>query len=485
MNPEEDQDLPSKETLSEEEQQEEINHVKWSFKRILVSLRKLFVTTFNIREGAEVKQTTEGIKRDISFKGHNSWILVFSIFIASIGLNVNSIPVVIGAMLISPLMGPILGIGLAVGTNDWETLTRSLKNFGIMILIALATSVFYFAITPLTEITSELLNRVKPTLLDVFIAIFGGLAGIVAGSRKEKSNVVPGVAIATALMPPLCTAGYGLANGNTSMFFGAMYLFLLNSVFICLSTYFIIRYLRFPLKEFVDRGREKKIRVSISVFVALVIIPSGFIFYDVIRETIFNRNVRNYMAQEVFYEGAEIINEKILYDGKIKRIDLFLIGERVPDQVVNGWKKKLEMYDLNGTELQVHQAKDESGEIAGKLSEQVKSGIISDLYEKNQQVIASKDQRIAFLENELVKLQTKDSIPLQGIFKEAKVLFPWVSNIKAGFIRDAQGRSSQQSPLFFVQANSSDSLSIKEQSLTQWLEVRSGYNPVEIVVVGQ
>lgn len=450
----------------------ELKEVGFSFKRIIVSLIHLFKGTFNIRAGAQITDTIEGIRKDISFKGHNSWILVFSILIASIGLNVNSIPVIIGAMLISPLMGPILGLGLAVGTNDWETLTRSLKNFLVMVIIALTTSSLYFYLSPLEEITSELLSRVKPTLLDVFIAIFGGLAGIVAGSRKEKSNVVPGVAIATALMPPLCTAGYGLAHADSSIFFGAMYLFLLNSVFICISTYLVIRYLRFPLKEFVDRKGERRIKVSIWVFVSLVIIPSTFIFYDVIKETIFNKNAREFIAQEVYYEGAEIINQKVVFQPEEKKIELFLIGERVPSGTLEAWKKKLNTYDLADTKLTIHQSKDETGEIAGKLSEKVKSGIISDLYEKNAEILANKEQRIAFLENEISRLTRVDTIPVNALYKEARVLYPWVKNIQAGQLSGPKSVSTDKMNSVLVYCTLYPVSKVDSAKFSTWMDAR-------------
>ncbi|MCF6241446.1 MAG: DUF389 domain-containing protein, partial [Bacteroidales bacterium] len=190
--------------------------IAYNFISLIRVTKKFLIEILSIREGTDVEGTINGIKKDMVFRGVTVWILVASIFIASIGLNVNSIPVVIGAMLISPLMGPILGIGLSVGTNDWDTLLRSLKNFGIAIVISLITSIIYFLITPLKDASPELLARTKPTILDVLIAIFGGIAGIVAGSRSEKTNVIPGVAIATALMPPLCTAGYGIATGQYS-----------------------------------------------------------------------------------------------------------------------------------------------------------------------------------------------------------------------------------------------------------------------------
>lgn len=226
--------------------------------KLFFSLKDFLTHILNIKDGADIPGTIEGIKKDIDFTGHKAWILILSILIASIGLNVNSTAVIIGAMLISPLMGPILGAGLAVGVNDPETFSRSIRNLATAVGISLVTSTLFFLISPFDTADSELLARTKPTLFDILIAFFGGAAGIIAGSRSEKSNVVPGVAIATALMPPLCTAGFGLANGDWRFFAGAFYLFLLNSIFIWLATYLVVRFINFPKVKFIDPAREKR-----------------------------------------------------------------------------------------------------------------------------------------------------------------------------------------------------------------------------------
>ena len=202
-------------------------------------------------------ETVDSIRKGVEFKGANLWILIFAIFMASLGLNVNSTAVIIGAMLISPLMGPIMGVGLSVGLNDFELMKRSLKSFLITTLFSVT---LFFLVSPVAEGQSEVLARTSPTIYDVFIALMGGLAGVTALSTKEKGNVIPGVAIATALMPPLCTAGYGLATGNLIYFLGAFYLYFINSVFISLATFIGVRVMHFQRKEFVDKNREKKVR---------------------------------------------------------------------------------------------------------------------------------------------------------------------------------------------------------------------------------
>ena len=205
------------------------------------------------------EDTVEAIRKGIVFRGTNLWVLIFATFIASLGLNTNSTAVIIGAMLISPLMGPIMGIGLGVGINDFELIKKAFRNLLIATIFSVLTSTLYFLLSPLNEARSELLARTTPTIYDVLIAFFGGMAGIVASSTKLKGNVIPGVAIATALMPPLCTAGFGLASGNLSYFFGAFYLFTINSVFIAVATTLGVRLMHFSKKKFMDKEREKKV----------------------------------------------------------------------------------------------------------------------------------------------------------------------------------------------------------------------------------
>ncbi|MCH2215585.1 MAG: TIGR00341 family protein [Flavobacteriales bacterium] len=307
----------------------------------------------SLREETDYQKTRAGIVKDVSFRGHTVYILICSIFIASIGLNLNSPAVIIGAMLIAPLMGPILGMGLALGTNDDELLAKGLKNFAVMVVISLLTSTVYFLITPLVEYQPELLARTKPTTLDIFVAIFGGVAGIVAGSRKEKSNVIPGVAIATALMPPLCTAGFGLATANWPFFFGAFYLFLLNSVFICISTLLGVRYLRFPLRKFVNQNRERKVRFYMAFVTTVVILPSLWIFWGVLRESWFKGHAEAFVAEVIKMDGTRIVNKKFVYNDSIPVIELFVFGNEIPEDTIAYWKAKLPIYGLEPCQLEV------------------------------------------------------------------------------------------------------------------------------------
>ena len=270
----------------------EVNKV--SFKQSFDSFKVFIKELMSINHDVDRDETVKSIVADIEFSGTNIWILMCSIIVASIGLINDSTAVIIGAMLISPLMGPIRGIGLALSTNDFKILIKSLSNFGVMIAVSVLASFLFFLITPIKTETSELLSRTEPQVLDILIAFFGGLAGVISATIKNKGGtltVVPGVAIATALMPPLCTVGYGLALANWSYFIGAFYLFLLNSVFICLATFLVLRLLKFPLVQFVNPKIEKKVKIYVFVVILLIIIPSVVKFSSMIKKSLFEQNL--------------------------------------------------------------------------------------------------------------------------------------------------------------------------------------------------
>jgi uncharacterized hydrophobic protein (TIGR00271 family) len=402
---------------------------------LVIATRRFLRSILNITEGTDIESTIAGIKRDISFRGPTAWILIFSIFIASIGLNVNSTAVIIGAMLISPLMGPILGIGLSIGTNDFETLIRSLKNLGIAVSIALVTSTLYFLITPLNIEQSELLARTKPTFLDVMVALFGGFAGIVAGSRKEKTNVIPGVAIATALMPPLCTAGYGLATFKMHYFLGAFYLFFINSVFISLATFLVVKYLKFPLVSYLNPQKAKRYQIIVSAFLIVTIIPSGIIFYNVIQKTRFSIAAENFVNDKASFRGSELINKKITYSDTLSTIDLYYIGEEISDEKKMFLQDMLTTYGLNGkkafaitkkTQVRVHQNKNNEPGFEQRMADMnnnLRLKILEDIYTKNEQIINDKELKIQLLEAEIMRLSVRDTFPFQQISSEIKFHF--------------------------------------------------------------
>ena len=304
-----------------------------------------FVRNFDVRQEKEDElETIESIKKGIEFKGTNLWVLIFATFVASLGLNTNSTAVIIGAMLISPLMGPIMGFGLGLGISDFELIKRSFRNFATATVFSVITSTLYFLISPISEAQSELLARTQPTVYDVLIAFFGGLAGIVASSTKSKGNVIPGVAIATALMPPLCTAGFGLASGNLYYFFGAFYLYFINTVFISLATYVVVRLLKYPKKVFLDKQREKIVTRYVGIIVFFTIVPSLFLSYNLIRSSYFNERVRTFVTEELSFPNTQILSKVITDTSEKKEVKVVLIGQTVPDEMIANAKAKMPKY---------------------------------------------------------------------------------------------------------------------------------------------
>jgi uncharacterized hydrophobic protein (TIGR00271 family) len=436
----------------------------------------------NFKTGADVEGTIEGIKRDIDFKGHNVYILICSIIIASIGLNVNSVAAIIGAMLISPLMGPILGMGLAIGTHDFKVLTRSLKSFGVAVAVSLIASSIYFFLTPIKGQSSELLARTTPTLLDAFIAIFGGFAGIIAGSRKEKSTVIPGVAIATALMPPLCTAGYGIANLDAQFFFGGFYLFLINSIFISISTFVVVKYLDFPIVTFVDPKREKKYKSYIIAIIFIVLIPSGLIFWKVIKQSFFLNQVNKYVIENFDFERTQIVNQKITFNDTVPRIDIFVMGEVLSPELQIDLSRRLKNYGLEDAKLKIHQAGTVNDELAEQAFKEIKSGIIEDLYQRNESSLRQRDEEIKRLQDLVTEL-SKDSVPLNNLFLEAKVQFENIESLSFGYIQTkSETAKKNDRPLFIVKWKSENPLLLNdEEKLKKWLRIRLQNEKVELI----
>lgn len=317
---------------------------------LLSRVKAHFVIMQDMEDEQEiVRQITSGV----SFKGAQLWVLIFAIFIASLGLNVNSTAVIIGAMLISPLMGPIIGMGLAMGINDIELLRRAAKNFGVATLISVLTAMVYFLITPLGEAQSELLARTSPTIYDVLIATFGGASGILALCTKGKGNVIPGVAIATALMPPLCTAGYGLATGHILYFLGAFYLFFINTVFISLATYVGVRMMHFHRREFLNPGVAKKAQRVVLVIAFVTMLPATVLTVGIVRRSIFDNNVSRFVKNELSQSGTQVISTNM--DESQKMLNIVAVGKEISDSAMGAAKKRMEQYGLEKYTLNIIQ----------------------------------------------------------------------------------------------------------------------------------
>lgn len=391
----------------------------WGFLRDTLSLT---------RGGVDVAGTVKEIRESLVFSGFNVWVLMCSIVIASIGLNMNSTAVIIGAMLISPLMGPIRGIGLGVGMYDFKLIIRSLKNFGVATGISILTSLIYFWLSPINNETPELLGRTFPTLLDVLIAFFGGLAGIITAAKGMRSTVVPGVAIATALMPPLCTAGYGIAHANWAYFIGAVYLFLLNSLFICLSTILVIRYLKFPRREFVSSKIERKVKIYIIVFLVVIISPSGFLFYKMINKSIFEDNAQQYVEEVIGSSNEDLhYTVKYNYDASPPEIEINITPFYFPDEVITQWENQLKNYDLENARLKVIQGQDIEAEMNEFRNEMKNlggdmSGAELLIREKENQ-LQSKDEKIAFYRN-LYERTLQKNVDMSALSNRMKLIYP-------------------------------------------------------------
>jgi uncharacterized hydrophobic protein (TIGR00271 family) len=409
------------------------------------------------------------IKKNSDFIGANLWTLIFAILIASIGLNVNSTAVVIGAMLISPLMGPIMGIGLGVGTNDFELVKKGLRNLLIATIISIAVSTMYFWLTPLHDAQSELLARTTPSIWDVFIAFFGGLAGIVAGTRKEKSNVIPGVAIATALMPPLCTAGFGLATGNFYFFFGAIYLYFINSVFICISTFLIVRYLRFARKHFEDRETEKKVSRYIMIIVSIAVLPSIYLAYGIVDKSIFENNAQRFISEQFQFKNTQVVNRSLKYNGSGgNEIDLLLIGYELPQSKIDTIRKKLNDYKLKNTKLQIRQGLNAKQEIDFS---QIKASILEDVFKKDSAA------------NTAGSLVSPLEKPLPDIRSELRVLYPEMRNYSAANVVVQQLDKATTDTLTMVVADFSAPLKPAERSkLFGWLKNRLAADSLRLLI---
>jgi len=436
---------------------------------------------FNLEsDNADVLLTLEYIRKGVEFKGTNLWILIFAIFIASIGLNVNSTAVIIGAMLISPLMGPILGIGTSVAINDLELLKKSAKNLAIATVFSVATSSLYFAISPLSDAQSELLARTTPTIFDVLIAFFGGLAGIVASSRKEKGNAIPGVAIATALMPPLCTAGFGIATGNFYYFLGAFYLYFINGVFISVSTFLIVRFLKYPKKEFEDKALQIRVRRIIIAAVVITIIPSIYLAYRVVERGLFEHNASKFISQEFNFENSKVINRSYTYDTDPPKIEVSLYGETVEKNIIDNAREKLKNYKLSDAELVVFQGYEETSNAVS--IESLRTGIIEDLYKKNSEIIKSKDDQIKVLEQRLVKLEQTSQISPR-ISMELKALYPTLTEFSLSNTLVIGVDSMKVDTMFVAVSKFSRNPSRTDiQKLSEWLKARLNSQKVEMIL---
>lgn len=445
--------------------------------RNILAIKKFLNEYLDLRKDKDNEvETVESIKKGVEFKGANLWILIFAIFMASLGLNVNSTAVIIGAMLISPLMGPIMGIGLAVGLNDFELLKRSLKSFLITTAFSVATATIYFLFTPLNEAQSELLARTSPTIYDVFIALFGGLAGVVALSTKEKGNVIPGVAIATALMPPLCTAGFGLATGNLIYFLGAFYLYFINSVFISVATFIGVRVMHFEKKAFVDKEREKKVRKYIVLLVILTMCPAIYLTIGIVKSTFFESAANNFINKELNFENTQVLDRKISYEKR--EIKVVLIGSEVPDASIALAKDKLKEYKLEKSTLIIHQGMNNEGMDISSI----RAMVMEDFYKNSEQRLLEQQKKISLLEKNLQEYKEYDRI-CEQLVPELKVLYPSTKSLSIARTMEMNVDSMHIDTLTLAVMKFDRTLkSAEKDKISDWLKARLKADRLRLIV---
>ncbi|MGB0259963.1 MAG: DUF389 domain-containing protein [Flavobacteriaceae bacterium] len=444
------------------------------FLRLLLSFRK----------DTDYKATLEAVKADIPFRGATAWVLICSIFLASIGLNANSTAVVIGAMLIAPLMGPVLGVGVSLALNDVETLRRSMVNFLVMVLLSVATATLFFAVFPLREESSELLARVSPDIRDVLIAFFGGLALIIARTKKGTiASVIFGVAIATALMPPLCTVGYGLAQANIAYALGALYLFTINAIFIALAAYLVVKLLRFPMTQYANAKKRKRTSRMATLLAILMMIPAGFTFVEVLQKSQFETSASSFLEQELIgLPHSDYLKQtaRIEYGKDSSKVVINTFGmDPLAPEVVALLQNRMRTYDaLLKTELIVNQQERQSDLVNSQR-------YLKELRKRDSLDLIQKEQQIAQLTEEVRKLsgKTLQQVSFAEIAKEMQVISPLVVGVSYAQTYRSNFSTIDTLMVFGVEWKSGlDSIAIADETvrLKNWLALKLEDQPFEI-----
>jgi uncharacterized hydrophobic protein (TIGR00271 family) len=475
--------LPSPEPAApEEEKEEQPKQKKHQKETILRFLRGYF--DLGLDKEDELK-TIESISADVDFKGPKMWILICAVATASLGLNMNSTAVIIGAMLISPLMGPILGFGLGLGITDFELVKRSLRNLGMMTAIGIITATIYFIITPVETMTTELLARTQPTFFDVLIALFGGFAGIIAGASKNKGNVIPGVAIATALMPPLCTAGYGLATLHFEYFLGAFYLYIINAVFIGLATYITVRALKYPQVTYVDKARGRSLSRAVGIIVLCTLLPSIFLAYRMIQSSVKEQQLKTFIRTEISAEGRYILSHETEKRGDSTYLTVNIIGSEISPQEQKVLEARMSSYGLNKTALILEQ------NYGREYVQQIRSSILSDVYSGDgtrgtADIFAFQHYQIDSLQRQLSQYNALNE-EMHRLAVDMKALFPEVARIEYGNViaynQDSLDIKARPETTFLVTIYTpmKELNDEREQTIRRWIAIRLPDSSVQLV----
>lgn len=434
------------------------------------------------RDKADESEAVKSIREGVEMKGATIWILIAAILLASLGLNVNSTAVIIGAMLISPLMGPIMGVGLAIGLGDFDLMKRSFKNYLVITLFSVVTATLFFLISPsVSKGQSELLARTSPTIYDVFIALFGGAAGFIALSTTKKGSVIPGVAIATALMPPLCTAGFGLATGNLLYFLGAFYLYFINSVFICVATFLGTRFMRFSRLKYVDKEREKKVRKYIVWVVVLTMIPAVYLTYGILNDTIYEGSVNRFVNEQLSFENAQVVDKKVEKRDGTKELRVVLVGKEVADSTIIMAQRRMADYNLGDTKLVVLQGV--SGQQAASMDiTSVRAQVLEDFYKNGEVKLQQQAVLIDSIQGILNSYLTYDELA-RTLMPEMKVLYPQVTRFSLSRSLEMSVDSARADTVTFAIIHLNKRMDDREKAkMVEWMKARTNSKELRLLL---
>lgn len=429
-------------------------------------------------DAASQEEVNSNIHKGIMIRGTNLWVLIFAIFIASLGLNTNSTAVIIGAMLISPLMGPIIGMGYSMGVYDFNLLKESLRNFLFMIVVSLITSAIFFTLPLITSTQSELLARTQPTTYDILIALFGGLAGMVAQTRKDRTGtVIPGVAIATALMPPLCTVGYGLATLQFRFMLGALYLFTINSIFIALASFIVTRVMNFKMIGELEPDKLKKLKRAMVAIIIIVTLPSVLIAISIIQRSAFENNYRNFVDEAFKYDNTFVVESTYEYNSNPRKqsvIEVRLFGEPLSDNVINNIRGQMSsLYHLPKVDLVVRQSNQEDGGIA-----------ITALQSNYTEMLNEKNRQISHLQEQLSSIRTADTLAVSSMTRELGIFVPEINDmsLQRHISYNTDGAATDTAYICIISFRDETDIQPKIDMIKDWLTKRAGATNVNILV---
>lgn len=449
------------------------------YRTLFGRFRNILKDRFDLGEdNATQEEVIANVTKGVEFRSTNLWVLICATFIASLGLNVNSTAVIIGAMLVSPLMGPIIGVGLSMGINDFTLLKKSLRNFLWMFTVSIITSTIYFLLSPYSSAQSELLARTSPTTYDVLIAFFGGLAGMLAQTRKDRTGtVISGVAIATALMPPLCTVGFGIATGSLRFMLGALYLFLINTVFIALASYIMVAFLKYEKKIVLDKPASKRMKRYVVAFAVVVIVPSTIMTFNILNKTQFETNAGQYINNAFKFSKTIVVDYDAKYhsNGKQSTIEVKLVGEPLTQDVIKTMCAQMPAYGIENTELVVLQADETDGRVD-----------FSKIQTSYAEIIDEKNTTIALLEKRLTSLHAVDTIAVSDIAKEIPHIVDGIDavSLTKQVVYGVTGLPQDTVVVAVVKPHKTTT-TVNINKLKSWLETRLKSSKIEVYVEKQ